>query len=94
MKAWFYCKVPKHLREQGGKTVHILCLYMCSSKFWMEPSFNCADDDSRYVAFVQATKFIRGRDAVEEFIACGIYPLATAAGFDIVATRTMPVSKL
>jgi hypothetical protein len=31
---------------------------------------------------------------VEEFIACGMYPLAAGAGFDRVATRTTPVSKL
>jgi hypothetical protein len=31
---------------------------------------------------------------VEEFIACGMYPLASGASFDSVATRMMPVSKL
>jgi hypothetical protein len=33
MKAWFYYKVPRHLCEQGGKTVHILRSYMCSLEF-------------------------------------------------------------
>jgi hypothetical protein len=60
----------------------------------MDPPFNCVDDDSRDIAFVQATKFIGGRDAVEEFIACGMYPLAAGAGFDRVATRMTSVSKL
>jgi hypothetical protein len=36
-KAWFYCKVPKHLCEQGGKVVHILRSYMCSLEFRTEP---------------------------------------------------------
>jgi hypothetical protein len=31
---------------------------------------------------------------VEEFIACGMYPLVASAGFDRVATCTMSVSKL
>jgi hypothetical protein len=60
----------------------------------MEPSFDCADDDSGDVAFVQATKYIGGRDVMEEFIAWGMYPLAPGAGFDRVATCTTPVSKL
>jgi hypothetical protein len=51
-KAWFYYKVPRHLCEQGGKTVHILRSYMCSLEFQMEPPFDCADDDSGDVAFV------------------------------------------
>jgi hypothetical protein len=37
-------------------------------------------------AFVRATKFIRGRDAVEEFVACGMHPLAVVVGFNKVAT--------
>jgi hypothetical protein len=31
---------------------------------------------------------------MEEFIACGMYPLAVGAGFDRVATRMTPISKL
>jgi hypothetical protein len=60
----------------------------------MDPPFDYADNDSRDIAFVQATKFIGGRDAVEVFIACGMYPLAVGAGFNRVATCMMPVSKL
>jgi hypothetical protein len=94
MKAWFYCKVPKHLCEQGGKTVHILCSYMCSLEFRMEPPFDCADDDSGDIAFVQVTKFIGGCDVGEEFISCSMYPLATGADFDSVAMHTTPIYKL
>jgi hypothetical protein len=93
-KAWFYCKVPRHLYEQGGKFMYILRSYMCGLDFRMEPPFDCADDDLGDVAFVQATKFIRGRDAMEEFLACGVYPLATSAEFNRVATHTTPISKL
>jgi hypothetical protein len=31
---------------------------------------------------------------VEEFVACGMHPLATGVGFDKVATLVTPVSKL
>jgi hypothetical protein len=91
-KAWFYCKVPRHQCEQGGKIVHILRSYMCSLEFRMDPPFYCVDDDSGDIAFVQATKFIGGRDAMGEFIACGMYPLAAGNTFDRVAMRMMPVS--
>jgi hypothetical protein len=40
------------------------------------------------------TKFIGDRDAVEEFIACGMYPLAVGAGIDRVAMRMTLVLKL
>jgi hypothetical protein len=60
----------------------------------MDPPFDYANDDLGDIAFVQATKFIGGRDAMEEFIACGMYPLAAGADFDRVATCTTLVSKL
>jgi hypothetical protein len=47
-----YCKVPRHLCEQGGKTVHILRSYMCSLEFRTKPPFDYADNDSGDVAFV------------------------------------------
>jgi hypothetical protein len=78
----------------GGVTMHILRSYMCSLEFRTDTPLDCADDDLGDVAFVQATKFIRGCDVVEEFIACGMYPLAVDAGFDRVAMRSMLVSKL
>jgi hypothetical protein len=40
------------------------------------------------------TKFTGGHDAMEEFIACVMYPLAVGVGFDRVAMRTTPISKL
>jgi hypothetical protein len=55
--------------------MHILHSYMYSLDFRTKPPFDCADDDLGDVAFfVQATKFIRGRDAMEEFIALTEWP--------------------
>jgi hypothetical protein len=60
MKAWFYCKVPPiHLCEEGGKTVYVLRSNMCSLDFQMEPPFDCVDNDSGDVAFVQETNYQR-----------------------------------
>jgi hypothetical protein len=64
-----------HLCEQGGKLC-ISCARTCSLEFRTDPPFDCSDDDSGDVTLVQATKFIRGHDA----IACCLYTLSTGAG--------------
>jgi hypothetical protein len=94
MKAWFYYNVPAHLCVQGGKAMYHLHSHMCSLDFWAEPPFDCGDDDSGDTAFVWATKFIGGQDAMEEFVACGMHPLAAGVGFNKVATLVTSVSKL
>jgi hypothetical protein len=33
---------------------------------------SCGLEDANFVAFVEATSIIGGRDAVEEFLACGL----------------------
>jgi hypothetical protein len=45
-------------------------------------------------AFVKATKFIGGRDDVEEYLACGMHPLSTSVSFDWVANGETLVSRL
>jgi hypothetical protein len=59
--------------------VHALCSHMSVLDFRTEPPFNCADNDSGDITFVWVTKFIGGRDAIEEFLACGVYPMAASA---------------
>jgi hypothetical protein len=93
-KAWFYCKVPTHMCAQGGEAMYHLHSHMCSLDFRTEPPFHCHNNNSVDAAFVRATKFIRGRDAVEEFVACGMHPLAIVVGFDKVATLMTPASRL
>jgi hypothetical protein len=68
--------------------------HICGLDFRMEPPFKCADDDSRDVAFVKAAKFIGGRDAIEEYLACGMYPLSADVGFERVVDGVNPVSRL
>jgi hypothetical protein len=67
-------KVPAHMCAQGGKAMFHLHSHMCSLDFRMEPSFDCVDDDSGDTSFVEAKKFIRGQDAVVEFVGYGMYP--------------------
>jgi hypothetical protein len=74
--------------------VHVLRSHMCGLDFQTEPLFDCADDNSGDVALIRTTKFIGGRDDVEEFVACGTYPLAASIGFDGVTDGVTPISRL
>jgi hypothetical protein len=46
------------------------------------------------VAFIKATGAIGGHDAMEEYLACGLYPLSTGLNLREVADSIMQVSKL
>jgi hypothetical protein len=59
-----------------------------------EPSFNCPDDDAGDIAFVRATSSIGGRDAIEEYLACGMLPLSVNFGFGEIADGETPISKV
>jgi hypothetical protein len=53
---------------------------MSALDYLMEPSVNCSDTDAGDAAFVQGTRMIGGRDTVEEYLACGMYPLSVHFG--------------
>jgi hypothetical protein len=48
--------------------------------FKTEPSFECGNNDASYAAIVSATRSIGGWDAVEEYMACGLFPLSASFG--------------
>jgi hypothetical protein len=60
----------------------------------VEPLVECLDSDVNDAAFVQAMAMIGARDAVEEFLACGLYPLSPSFGFRDVMNGTTVVSKV
>jgi hypothetical protein len=66
----------------------------CSDDYTVEPEVEWSDDDSNNAAFVQVTTTIGGRDVVEEFVACKMFPLASNFGFKDVPVGTTPVSKV
>jgi hypothetical protein len=79
-QAWFYCKVPL-LQSPSlvrGKGIFVLHRDMSALDFAVEPSFECANDNASDVTFVNATRSIGSRDAVEEYLACGLLPLSTS----------------
>jgi hypothetical protein len=93
-KAWFYYKVPLHACSQGGKSVHALHSHMSCLNFRMNPSFDCADDGLSNGTFVWASKHNGGQDAMKEFIACNIWPMAVGISFEQVKVGVTSVSKL
>jgi hypothetical protein len=66
---------------------------MSAPDYVVEPDVECPDDDPNDVAFVRATATIRGQDAIEEFMACKMYPLASGIGFKGVTIGMTHVSK-
>jgi hypothetical protein len=49
---------------------------MARLDFVVEPSFQCLDEEASDVAFLKSTHAIGGRDAIEEYMACGLFPLS------------------
>jgi hypothetical protein len=60
----------------------------------MKPSFECVDDDSVDAAFVCVMGLIGGRDTVEEYLTCRMFPLSTNLGFAEILDGETPVSKM
>jgi hypothetical protein len=59
----------------------------------MDVSSSCGPEDVGFVAFIEATSLIGGRDTVEEFLASGLWPLGQQFGFE-VETKESPLSKV
>jgi hypothetical protein len=74
-QAWFYCKVPliHSPSPERCKGVYALHSHMTELNFVTDPPFDCPDDEVNDAAFVKPTHMISGRDAVEEYMACGLF---------------------
>jgi hypothetical protein len=80
-KSWFYCRVPHVRNSKGGKSVYVLHSQMSALDYTVEPEVECPNDDPNDAAFIQSTTTIGGRDAVEEFVAYKMFPLASGFSF-------------
>jgi hypothetical protein len=58
-----------------------------------EAPSSCGLEDANFMAFVEAISNVGGRDAVEEFLASGLWPLGEKFGFK-VETKEFPLSKV
>jgi hypothetical protein len=74
--------------------IHALHSHMSALNFLTKPSIHNSGKDLHGDPFVWASKNIGGRDAVEEFVSCGVWPLAAGVNFEHVKVDFTPVSKL
>jgi hypothetical protein len=94
MRVLFYCKVRLLRSPQGGNGVYALHSVMSVLDYATEPLFDCPNTDVCDVVFVQAVGLIRGRDIVEEYLACSMYPLSASFDFETITDGETSVSKL
>jgi hypothetical protein len=93
-RSWFYCRVPYQRCSEGGKRVYALHSWMGELDYTIEPEVECPDNDPNDAAFIQTTVTIRGRDAVEEYMAWKIFPLAASFGFESVPLGMPAISRV
>jgi hypothetical protein len=74
--------------------VHVLRSHLCALDFQTKPPVDCPDHDSRDAGFVKVASSIGGRDAVEEYLACGISPLSASVSFRGITDGVSPVSRV
>jgi hypothetical protein len=74
--------------------VHALHSRMGVLDYAVEPEVECANYDPNDAAFIRATVAIGGRDVVEEYVACMMYPLGASFGFESVTLEATPMSKV
>ena len=91
---WFYCNVSMIPSRHGGKGTHLLQSYMNPLNFVAQAPRDCAKDDPNDAAFVVAAKTIGGRDVVEEYTTCDIYPLAQDWELGAAPMALTPKSKV
>jgi hypothetical protein len=64
-----------------GKRIYPLSSTMTELDYLTEAPSSCGLEDANVAAFTEATSIIRGRDAVEDFLACGLWPLSEKFSF-------------
>jgi hypothetical protein len=91
---WFYCKVPSERgKDFKGPKTYPLSSQMTRLTHEMDVSSSCDLESVDFIAFMEATTLIGGRDVVEEFLARGLQPLGHRFGF-LVETKESPLSKI
>jgi hypothetical protein len=66
---------------------------MTQLNYLMDSPFLCDPEDMNVIAFAEVASIIGGHDAVEEFLACDMWPFSEQFGFK-VDTKETPLSKV
>jgi hypothetical protein len=54
---------------------------MTKLDYLTEVCSSCGPEDANFVTFIDATSLIDGHNVMEEFLACGLWPLGQQFGF-------------
>jgi hypothetical protein len=76
-----------------GKGTYPLSCTMIPLNYSTEVTFECGPADANVAAFTEVASTIGGRNTVEEFLACGLWPLSEKFGFKVEPKET-PLSKV
>jgi hypothetical protein len=90
----FYCRVP--LEQNGdfrGQRTYPLSSKMAKLDYLTKVPSSCGPEYDNFMAFIEATSLIGGHDVVEEFLACGLWPLGQQFSLQ-VETKEYPLSKV
>jgi hypothetical protein len=72
-----------------GKGSYLLSSMVTLLDNLMEARSSCGLEDTNFVAFIEATSIIGGCNAVEEFLACGMWPLGKKFGFTVETQESL-----
>jgi hypothetical protein len=91
---WFYYMVPlEQVPDVQGKWNYPLRSMMTPLDYLTDALFECSPGDVNVGAYTETTSIIGGCDIVEEFLACGIWPLREKFEFEVEMEET-PLSKV
>jgi hypothetical protein len=90
---WFYYRVPsEQVADVWGKMNYPLGSTMTPLDYLADAPIECGPGDANVAAFIEAS-IIGGHGVMEDFLACGIWPLSKSCEFE-VETKEMPLSKV
>jgi hypothetical protein len=70
---WFYFQMPEQTADVRGRGTYPLSCTMTPLNYASEVTFECGPIDANVVAFTEAALTIGGHNAIEEFLACGLW---------------------
>jgi hypothetical protein len=67
---------------------------MSKLDYAVEPDIECSDNDLNDATFIRATSTVGGHNAIEEYVACKMYPLDVGFDFKSVPLGMTPISRV
>jgi hypothetical protein len=81
--------LQKQRSDFSGQRTYPLSSKMTPLVHEMDVSSSCGPEDADFMAFIEVTSRTSGRDAVEEFLASGLWPLGQQFGFEVETEESL-----